>query len=61
MIVSQSAVVDCALEAVLKMLRAPTEQGAQRRATGVYKGVHEDGEPMRNAAMASAVVFKTAS
>ncbi|MGF1613026.1 MAG: hypothetical protein ACFCVA_03695, partial [Gammaproteobacteria bacterium] len=49
------------LEAVLKMSRAPAEQGVQRLATGVYKGVHEDGEPLRNAAMASAVVFKTAS
>ncbi len=43
------------------MSRAPAERGAQRRATGVYKGVHEDGESLRNAAMASAVVSKTAS
>ncbi len=32
-----------------------------RVTTGVYKGVHEDGEPLRNAAQASAVVFKTDS
>ena len=32
-----------------------------RVTTGLYKGVHEDGEPLRNAAMVSAVVFKTAS
>ena len=32
-----------------------------RVTTGVYKGVHEDGEPLRNAAMASPVVFKIAS
>ncbi len=32
-----------------------------RVTTGVYNGVHEDGEPLRNAAMTSAVVFKTAS
>jgi hypothetical protein len=43
------------------MSRAMAEQGARGRATGVYVGVHEDGELPRNAAMASAVVFKTAS
>ncbi|MFZ0255446.1 MAG: FMN-binding protein [Gammaproteobacteria bacterium] len=48
-------------EAVLKMSRAPGDAGAQWRATAVYMGVHEDGEPARNAAQASAVVFKTAS
>ena len=32
-----------------------------RVTTAVYKGVHEDSEPPRNAAMASAAVFKTAS
>ena len=46
------------LEAVLKTSRAPAEQGARRRRTAVYKGVHEDSEPSRNAAQASAVVFK---
>jgi hypothetical protein len=43
------------------MSRAMAEQGARGRATGVYVGVHEDGEPPRNAAMASAVIFKTCS
>jgi hypothetical protein len=37
--------------------RAP---GMGRVTTGVYKGVHEDCEPPCNAAMASAVGFKTA-
>ena len=32
-----------------------------RVTTAVYKGVHEDSEPPRNAAMASAAVFETAS
>jgi hypothetical protein len=48
-------------EVVLEMSRATAEQGARRRATGVYNGLHEDREPPRNAAMASAAVFKTAS
>nr|MBS0021379.1 hypothetical protein [Gammaproteobacteria bacterium] len=37
------------LEAILKMSRAPAEQGARWRGTGVYQGVHEDSEPPRNA------------
>jgi hypothetical protein len=45
------------LEAVLKMSRAPPEQGARQRESAVYKGVHEHFELPRNAAMASAVVF----
>ena len=53
--------VSGSLEAVLKMSRAPAEQGARRRRTAVYMGVHEDCEPPRNAAMASAAIFKTAS
>jgi hypothetical protein len=48
-------------EVVLKMSRAPAELGARWRASGVYKGVHEHCEPLRNAAMTSAVVSKTAS
>ncbi|MGF1614026.1 MAG: hypothetical protein ACFCVA_08995, partial [Gammaproteobacteria bacterium] len=37
------------------------EQGARQRESGVYKGVHEHFELPRNAAQASAVIFKTAS
>ncbi len=43
------------------MSRAPPEQGARQRESAVYKGVHEHFELPRNAAVASAVVFKTAS
>jgi hypothetical protein len=43
------------------MSRAPPEQGARQRESAVYKGVHEHFELPRNAAMASAVAFKTAS
>ncbi|MGF1613156.1 MAG: hypothetical protein ACFCVA_04370, partial [Gammaproteobacteria bacterium] len=39
----------------------PPEQGARQRESGVYKGVHEHFELPRNAAQASAVIFKTAS
>jgi len=49
------------LQAVLKMSRGPPEQGARQQESAVYKGVQEHFELPRNTAMASAVVFKTAS
>ena len=39
-----------------KTLRAPESHGVQRRATEVYKEVHEEYDPPRNAAMTSTVV-----
>jgi len=49
------------LEVVGKPSRAPGEQGARRRETGVYTRVHEDFEPPSNAVIPSAVGFTTAS
>ena len=48
-------------EVVGKPSRAPGEQGARRRETGVYTRVHEDFEPPSNAVIPSAVGFTTAS
>ena len=42
------------------MSRAPESQGARWQAIGMYRGVHEDFEPRRNAAMTHGVVFKIA-
>ena len=48
-------------EVVEKLSRAPRDQGARRRETGVYVGVHEDFESPSNAGISSVVGFSRAS
>ncbi len=49
------------LSVQLAAVHVPAVQNIQSCPRKVYKGVHEDGEPLRYAAMASAAVFETAS